>query len=497
MSSAVEERLRRALAQQAATTTTAPEGWRRIRTRIDGGRRLLRPDLGWRGVLAPAAAVAMIVVVGLIGRGEDGTLHVTGGPGRLYLVPTGVDGRFHLAAADSDPQTPSPAGHYRAFGRRAADGVALDASAVVIVPGDFALIGAIPEPSPLQVLGQDLTVTGDEAGTRTLSWTQADGRSVAVMTFGLSQPELVILAESLLHGDADAATPTLPPGFVAIRDGALPEGLPTVSFSTWEAEAGRRFTVNVSEISGVALDDLAWWLPGGRATKVRGTTAIYAAHSEGALAWIERPGATVSIYGKGLSEKELTTIAENLRPVDANAWQDILARAPQRGNDVQPMTGSGPGGPPPASSPPPGEAKLLTANNSYFLIQPVKGRPALPCPAASAGPLSPVVVERRDGQDVACYQVGPPELDADDVATATARQNPGTGIWDVEFTLTTEGVARFGGLYNEVGAGGQIVIRVDGEVVAAPRLADVTPTRGVVAGVDEHTARRLADRLKK
>lgn len=360
MNSPVEERLRRALAQQAATTTTAPEGWRRIRTRIDGGRRLLRPDYGRWGVLAPAAAIAvvvMIVVAGLIGGGEEGTVHVTGGPGRLYLVPSGVDGRFHLAAADSDPQMSSPSGHYRAFGRRAADGVALDASAVVIVPGDFALIGAIPEPSPLQVLGQDLTVTGDDAGTRTLSWIQADGRSVAVMTFGLSQPDLVILAESLLRGDAATSAPALPPGFVAIRDGALPEGLPTVSFSTWEAEIGRRFTVNVSDISGVTLDDLAWWLPGGRATKVRGTTAIYAAHPEGALAWIERPGTMVSVYGTGLSEKELTTIAENLKPVDANAWQDLLVGAPQRGNELQPMIGGGPGGPTPGELPPAGPAE--------------------------------------------------------------------------------------------------------------------------------------------
>jgi len=204
------------------------------------------------------------------------------------------------------------------------------------------------------------------------------------------------------------------------------------------------------------------------------------------------------VYGTGLSEKELTAIAENLNPVDANAWQELVAGAPQRGNVVQPMTVGGSGGPPPANSLPAGQPRLLTANNSYFLIQPVQGRPALPCPVASAGPLSPIAVERRDGQDVACYQVGPPELDADDVAAATARQNRGTGLWDVEFTLTIEGVARFGGLFQEVGAGGQTVIRVDGEVVSSPRLADATPpTKGVAAGLDEQTAHRLADRLKK
>lgn len=498
MNASVEERLRRALAHQAATTTTAPDGWRRIRARIEG-RRLLRPGFARWGVLAPAAAVGvvvMIVAAVLAGSGDDGRVHVAGGPGRLYLAPTGVDGSFHLLAAGSDPQTPSPAGHYRAYGRRAADGVALEASAVIVVPGDFALIGAIPEPQPLQVLGRDLTVSGDDAGTRTLSWAQADGRSVAVITFGLSQPDLVVLAESLLRAEADTAAPALPPGFVAIRDGALADGLPNVSFSTWEAAPGRRFTVNVSDVPAISVDDLAWWLPGGRATKVRGTTAIYAAHPEGALAWIERPGTTVSVYATGMSEKELTTIAENLRPVDAAAWRDLVARAPGKGPGVPIISGSGPGGPPPP--PPTGPSKLLTADNSYFLIQPVQGRSAPPCPAASAGPLSPTVAERRDGQDVACFQVGPPALDAGDVATATARQNRGTGLWEVEFTLTAEGAARFGGLAREVGAGGQIVIRVDGQVVSAPGLGNVAPTTtGMVTGLDEQTARRLADRLKK
>ncbi|MGH9279186.1 MAG: DNA-3-methyladenine glycosylase [Acidimicrobiales bacterium] len=93
--------------------------------------------------------------------------------------------------------------------------------------------------------------------------------------------------------------------------------------------------------------------------------------------------------------------------------EDVATAVLLRGlTPVEGITGSGPGGPP-------------------FLVQPVQGRSAPPCPAASAGPLSPTVAERRDGQDVVCYQVGLPELDADDIATATARENrgPGCGTW--------------------------------------------------------------------
>ena len=86
MNASVEDRLRRALAQQAATTTTAPDGWRRIRARIEGRGRLLRPGFGRLGVLAPAAAVAVVVMIAvavLAGSGDDATVHVAGGPGRL------------------------------------------------------------------------------------------------------------------------------------------------------------------------------------------------------------------------------------------------------------------------------------------------------------------------------------------------------------------------------------------------------------------------------
>jgi hypothetical protein len=299
MSTPVEERLRRALAQQAEATTVAPDGWSRIQAR-------LRPDRRWRPsglrqwlLLAPAAGVAVVaLVVVAVFAGRDGakTVQVTGGPGRLYLAPTGVEPRFQLRSADLDPQVdPLPPGTFRAFGRRAADGVALEASLVITVPANFALRGSLPPTRDLRVLGRNVPVAEDGAGAQVPSWTQPDGRTVALMAFGLSDAQLVAVIESLLPGDATTAAPALPPGLLPVRSGALPEGTLPMSVQTWEANDGARFGVNVADAPNATVDDLAWWVPGGKATKVRGKTAIYTDRSGGFLTWLERPGVAVSV----------------------------------------------------------------------------------------------------------------------------------------------------------------------------------------------------------
>ena len=108
-----------------------------------------------------------------------------------------------------------------------------------------------------------------------------------------------------------------------------------------------------------------------------------------------------------------------------------------------------------------------------------------------------LVAEKVADQEVTCYRLGPAHLRADDVSTATARQSRGTEGWEVEFTLSTQGVARFNALLQAVGAGGQVAILVDGRLVSAPRVSSPSASpKGVVTGLDEQTARHLADRLK-
>lgn len=489
MNSSVEERLHSALSQQAEATTTSPDGWNRIRARIDRNPGVWWPSLGRWAVWAPVAAMALVVLMVLAGLNRDSSVQVTGGGKRMYLAPTNVEGRFRLVAAGDDPG-PFPGGIFRAYGRRAPDGVALEAAVVVNVPGDFALVGAIPEPAPLRAVGRDVSVAGDDLGRRILSWSQADGRSVGVMTYGLSQGELVTLAESLLTGDASKDAPSLPAGFVPVGDGTLPEGPLVMSHSTWQARDGAQVFVNVTEYPGVTLDHVAWWLPGGRATEVRGTTGIFAQRRDADLVWIEQPGTVVTLHGTGMPPSELLTIAEGLRVLDEAEWRELVARVrASGGGGLQP---SGPNLGDPQQQVP---SRVLTAKNSYFLVRPVHGRSAPPCPAGPSGPMAPVVAERVDGKEVACLHVGPPGLDADDVDTASVREERVGGRWEVEFTLTTEGSSRLSALRRDAGPDGHVAIVVDGHVASVPTLTDGPTTRGIVSGLDETIARHLADRL--
>lgn len=482
MSAPVEDRLRRALAQQAETTTTSPDGWRSIQARVDERRR--RPAfLRWT-VLAPAAVVVTVVavlLVSLAGDSDDRSLRVTGDTGRLHLAPTGVEDRFRLVSATTEPPTSPPVPWtFRAFGRRAADGFTLSASVVVVLPADRARAGATPEPAPLRALGQDVAVSVDPMGQRVLTWTQPDGRTVGVMTYGLSQTELVALAESLLRGDAAKDAPALPAGFASVHSGTSPGPVAT-TVQSWEASDGVRFRLTVADDPVTENADLAWWLPGGRPVELRGTTGIYRAQ-ESLLVWMERPGTVVWVQASGLSEREVVDIANGLRTVDEGQWQALTGTG---GRPVPPVVS-------PDIGPPPG---VTPRQDVYFLIVPVKSRFAPPCSALVVGAIVP---ERRNGQEVACYEVAAPYVDADEVASARVRENGTTGTWSVELTLTPDGAANLDRLFRDLGAGGQFAFLVDWQVVSAPRFGEVAPAgQAVVTGLDEQTARSLADRLRR
>jgi hypothetical protein len=485
MSTPVEQRLRRALAQQAEATTTSPDGWRRIQARRPQGAGAGRPALKRWTVLAPAAAFAVVLLVlAAVGSGgdRDRTLRVTGDPEPLHLLPTGVEPRFRLIGVTTgtagDPPPPST---YRAFGRRAADGVAVQASVVITMPGDRARNGATPEPEPLRVLGHDVILATDPFGQRTARWHQPDGREVGLLTYGLSPAELVTVVESLLPGDASKDAPSLPAGFSSIGSGSMPGGAPPTVTQTWQSDDGASFMLTVVEEAGATVDKLAMWMPGGQARKLRGTTAIYVSAREAYLAWPERPETTVVVQARGLSEPELVAIAEGLRPVSGVEWRELTARfrPPPTPADV-----------PPVSGPPPGVAP---SPDTWLVFVPVKSRVAPPCRGIHFLELA----ERRGGQEVACYNVTAPALDAGDVAGAAVRQDRSTGTWTVELRLTEAGTARLAGLFRDVGSGGQYAVVVDLEVVAAQRF-DASPSgTGVITGLDEQTARSIAERLTR
>jgi hypothetical protein len=482
MSGSVEERLRRALTQQAETTTTSPDAWRRIRGAMDGGGRMRRRlPIPWT-VLAPIAVVVVLVIslAALVDGDGDRTLHVTGESGRLYLAPTGVEPRFRFDRAYDGPTgPPQPPWNFRAFGRRAPDGVALQASVVITLPGERAVQASTPEPEPLRVLGRDVHVAGDPFGQRNLYWTQDDGRTVGVMTFGLSQAELTAVAESLLSADVTTAVPVLPAGFAHISSGAF-DVLRPMALQSWVAGDGDRFWLTVAHDPDARFDDLVWSLPGGRVKKVRDTTGAYLAREETYMTWIERPGTVVTLHGSGLSEQELLDIAEGLRPIDEATWRELTDRVP-----APPPEGVGPV---PETGPPPGAAQ---PDNAYFVMVPVRRMTAPPCTQTAPNLVIPL---RHAGQEVSCVHVGSPLVFADDVFSAVIFEEP-AGVWALEYTMTAQGAADMQALFREVGAGGQFAILADMRIVAAPPVDGRPPTGGVIGGLDEQTARSLADRL--
>lgn len=482
MNGSVEERLRRALAQHAESTKTSPDAWRQVQARRAAGRR---PALVRWTLLAPAAVVTVLVlvVVALSGDGGNGTLRVTGDAGRLYLEPTGAEPRFLFAGAGNPEREPWT---FRAYGRRGVDGITFDASVVVAAPEGRLLEGVTFLPEPLRAAGRDVKVAGDAFGRRFLSWTQADGRTVGVMTHNLSQAELVAVAESLLSGDAATADPVLPAGFAAVDSGRIAGGT-AVAMQTWQADDGDNFTLSVADEPGATFDRVAWSMAGGRVASVRGTTAMYRPGFTGYLGWIERPGTVVTLVGNGLTEQELVAVAEGLRPIDEAQWRRMVntPRASQNAGPPQRALG-----PPPDMGPPPGAVPSPAA---WLAFLPVRGQDAPPCRTIQELWLA----EIRAGREVACYKIGGPALNAGDIASAAARQDRTTGTWTVEFILTEAGSARFTALFRDVGAGGQYAVMVDGKLVSVLRFDAAPSGKGVITDLDGQTARSVADRLPR
>lgn len=484
-STPIEERLRHALAAQASTTQTDPTAWDIIQDQTGQPPRARAPQArrSTRLVLAPLVGASMVALVvgALLVRGGSSRLGLSAGPDGIFLVPEGLDPRFRLVHATSEEGLGAlqagPA--TRVFGRRAPDGAALTAAAIVRAPAGDVLDGTEPE-GALAVVGEVLTVHRDGYGRRILVWADgASGLDVALIIYGLGNHELTSLVESLWAGVL-SAVPRLPAGFVTVFDGRLPPGPFPFTGLTWESEAGDRLSLNVARVPGLTLDGPAWELPGGRAVAVRGTTGIFADRAESVLTWIEPTGVVVLMSSPTLGEQELVAIARLLTPLSQADWQLLASTAQDRG----------PVPPPPSQLVPvPGQPSSPAQADSFLVVRPVLVRSNPPCPAGA-------VAQASAGQAVVCYEVGPAWMDAGDVARATARRDAATGTWLVETTLTAQGTARFRALAQAVGAGGQIAIVVDGKVVAAPVLASVAvPSTTVIAGLDEQTARSLAGRL--
>ncbi|HEX3622057.1 MAG TPA: protein translocase subunit SecD [Acidimicrobiales bacterium] len=96
-----------------------------------------------------------------------------------------------------------------------------------------------------------------------------------------------------------------------------------------------------------------------------------------------------------------------------------------------------------------------------------------------------VILPEQDanGKVTARYLLGPAAVKGQALSGASATVAPNTGVWEVEFSLTSEGTKQWNDMATSVGTGGQIAIDLDGVVRSAPSL-DTTdfPGSGVITG---------------
>ena len=491
MNTPVEERLRRALAQQAEATTVAPDGWRRIQARLGPDRRW-RPS-GFRQwlLLAPAAGVAVVaLVIVAVLAGRDGAKHGPG-DGRPRPALPGAHGRGTPLPApecrSGSPGGPAAARDLpglRPAGRRRCG------------PGGVARHHRAGRLRPARSASSETAICG--CSIRTCQWPKTAqgrrscpgprrtaGRRWRSWRSACPTPQLVAVVQSLLPGDATTATPALPPGFVTVRSRALPERTGPMSVQYWGADDGAGFGVSVSDTPNATVDDLAWWLPGGKATKVRGKTAIYTDRSGGLLTWMERPGVAVTVYGGGLTERELVAIAEGLRPIDETAWQALVDRVGKSGR---------PGRARPLPAPPP----AVTPSLDVYSV-PVTRQTAPPC--CIGDDCRSCCPRRKDGREVACYQVG-------HSARALVRrrrhrrsprrsERPARGRWSTPLTARGRGPSRRDAAQRAASAGRSPSLLTAWSFRPSGWRPRRRTARASITGLDEKTARHLADRLPR
>ena len=366
----VEDRLAGALRDRAATTVVSPDGWERIEERV-AGRRRRRIALGW--VAAPAlvaAVVGVLLAVGAVGGGGPEPSVTAGPAGPAYFTLQDLDGRFVLRSAEvRGPVGSVPGAVLRAYGRRAADGLAVDATIVVVTmpaEGDAAM--QFPG-EPVSVGGRQVTVRSSENST-TVTWREADDRFVNVEGQRVAREDVLSVVGAVDVGADGARATKLPVGFDELYAGGLRDGPENLAEratrQVWlnpEADGDGAIpgvALAVYEGSGLSLDAIAWTRPGARRSQVAGQPALFDPRV-GELTWMPRPGVLLTLAADGMwaafgsavsvdaegssaaattpppppgfpprfSEGELLELADRVEEVDEATWDRLVAGLPK------------------------------------------------------------------------------------------------------------------------------------------------------------------------
>lgn len=315
----IEDRLRRALSLEAgAVDVGAPAAL--AATAV--GRRS-RP-----GFVVAALAAVTVLALAVVARDDGGNrLQVTSSTGRLYLAPTNVEG-FRLIDVATDPKPDPDQGTLvarRFFARPSADGTTVTATvAVVVLEADRLTSGDGRE--EIVVEGEPVDVQRGPDDNTMLLWEEDSGLSVHVAAYGLGDSDLVDLAASLRPGPAASATPDLPAGVVPLPATVqLPPDDAPRSTQQWINASGDSFTLAIGEHASLDTEALRWSFPAARPTTVRGHEGRVSGGELRRLAWLERPGALVTLDSNSLTVADLGTIAVGLRSLDEAQWEALAA----------------------------------------------------------------------------------------------------------------------------------------------------------------------------
>ncbi len=111
-------------------------------------------------------------------------------------------------------------------------------------------------------------------------------------------------------------------------------------------------------------------------------------------------------------------------------------------------------------------------------------------------PEATVILPQKDYNGVveARYVLGPAEVNGQAMSSARATVNTNNGVWEVQFSLTSDGTTKWNAMAEKVGVNGQIAMDLDGVVQSAPSLQTTNfPGSGQISGnFTEREAKDLA-----
>jgi preprotein translocase subunit SecD len=111
-------------------------------------------------------------------------------------------------------------------------------------------------------------------------------------------------------------------------------------------------------------------------------------------------------------------------------------------------------------------------------------------------PEAQVILPEKDdnGNVTARYLLGPAEVNGQAMSSARATVNTTNGVWEVQFSLTSDGTTKWNAMAEKVGVNGQIAMDLDGVVQSAPSLQTTNfPGSGQISGnFSEREAKDLA-----